>query len=146
MKASDTLVHAHICINRIRAAVTEPLPVDEAQRVYQAAADLFAVMATPQRLRIIAALCDGEKNVGSLVAAVGGSQPNLSQHLATLYRAGILAKRREGQQIWYSVCNPKAVSLCRAVCTQIAIEFDHPASVPLAERLAPAHASRSVRA
>jgi ArsR family transcriptional regulator len=34
------------------------------------------------------------------------------------------------------VCNPKAVSLCRAVCTQIAIEFEDPDAVPKAERLA----------
>lgn len=113
---------------------------EDAQRVYEVAAELFALMSTPLRLRIISALCQGEKNVGALVEQVGGSQPNLSQHLATLYRAGILAKRREGNQVWYSVCNPKAVSLCRAVCTQIAIEFEDPASVPVAERLAPARA------
>jgi DNA-binding transcriptional ArsR family regulator len=112
------------------------MATDEAQPVYEAAAELFALMAAPQRLRIISALCHGEKNVGALVEAVGGSQPNLSQHLATLYRAGIVSKRREGNQIWYAVCNPKAVSLCRAVCTQIAIEFEDPTAVPKAERLA----------
>jgi DNA-binding transcriptional ArsR family regulator len=116
------------------------MPADDAQRVYEAAAELFALMATPQRLRIISALCNGEKNVSALLEEVGGSQPNLSQHLATLYRAGLVSRRREGNQIWYAVCNPKAVSLCRAVCTQIAIEFDDPASVPAAERLAPARA------
>jgi DNA-binding transcriptional ArsR family regulator len=115
-------------------------PIDEAQRVYEVAAELFALMATPLRLRIISSLCGGEKNVGALVEELGSSQPNLSQHLATLYRAGILAKRREGNQVWYAVSNPKAVSLCRAVCTQIAIEFDDPAAVPPAERLAPARA------
>jgi DNA-binding transcriptional ArsR family regulator len=119
---------------------TQELPLDDAQRVYESAAELFAVMSTPQRLRIISALCDGEKNVGALLAEVGGSQPNLSQHLATLYRAGIVAKRRAGNQIWYAVCNPKATALCRAVCTQIAIEFDDPASVPPAERLATSRA------
>ncbi len=118
----------------------QPQPADEAQRIYEVAAELFALMATPLRLRIISSLCGGEKNVSALVEELGSSQPNLSQHLATLYRAGILAKRREGNQVWYSVCNPKAVSLCRAVCTQIAIEFDDPAAVPPAERLAPARA------
>jgi ArsR family transcriptional regulator len=116
--------------------VPSRLPPDDAQRVYELAAELFAVMAAPQRLKIISALCHGQKNVGTLVDELGTSQPNLSQHLATLYRAGILTRRREGQQVWYSVCNPKAVSLCRAVCTQIAIEFEDPASVPRAERLA----------
>lgn len=114
--------------------------VDDARRVYEVAAELFALMATPVRLRIISALCHGEKNVGALVDELGSSQPNLSQHLATLYRAGVLAKRREGNQVWYAVANPKAVSLCRAVCTQIAIELDDPAAVAPADRLAPARA------
>jgi DNA-binding transcriptional ArsR family regulator len=113
---------------------------NEADAVYTVAAELFSVMATPQRLKIISALCRQEKNVGALLAEVGGSQPNLSQHLATLYRAGIVAKRREGTQIVYRVVNEKAVSLCRAVCTQIAIEMDDPTAVPPHERLAPAAA------
>jgi DNA-binding transcriptional ArsR family regulator len=120
---------------------SKPFAPDDAHRVYETAAELFAVMATPARLRIISALCEESKNVGRLLAEVGGSQPNLSQHLATLYRAGIVAKRREGNQIWYSVCNPKATALCRAVCTQIAIEFDDPAAVPPAERLSTARAA-----
>lgn len=123
-----------------RSAAARTESADEAGRVYEVAAELFALMATPLRLRIISALCGGEKNVSTLLDELGGSQPNLSQHLATLYRAGIVARRREGNQVWYAVCNPKAVSLCRAVCTQIAIEFDDPAAVPAAERLAPARA------
>jgi DNA-binding transcriptional ArsR family regulator len=108
----------------------------EADHVYESAAELFALMSAPLRLKIISALCAQEKNVSTLIDEVQTSQPNLSQHLAALYRAGIVTRRREGNQIFYSVCNPKAVSLCRAVCTQIAIEFDDPASVPRAERLA----------
>ena len=115
-----------------------PPASSDAQRVYEVAAELFAVMATPLRLRILSALCQQEKNVGELVRELDTSQPNLSQHLATLYRAGILTRRRQGNQVFYAVSNPKAVSLCRAVCTQIAIEFDDPSAVAPAERLAPA--------
>ncbi len=115
---------------------------DESDAVYQTAADLFAVMSAPLRLKILSALCQEEKNVGRLLEEIATSQPNLSQHLSALHRAGIVARRREGNQVWYSVCNPKAVSLCRAVCTQIAIELDDPAAVTPAERLAPAHATR----
>jgi ArsR family transcriptional regulator len=57
-----------------------------------------------------------------------------------LYRAGILARRREGTQVYYRVANAKAVSLCRAVCTQIAIEIDDPGAVAPPDRLAPARA------
>ena len=39
--------------------------------VFDKAADLFAVMSTPIRLRIISALCQGEKNVGQLLENIG---------------------------------------------------------------------------
>jgi ArsR family transcriptional regulator len=48
----------------------------------------------------------------------------MSQHLNTLYKAGVLGKRRDGVQIHYRIINDRVVTLCRAVCTQIAIETD----------------------
>jgi ArsR family transcriptional regulator len=41
-----------------------------------------------------------------------------------LYQSGVLGKRREGVQIFYRIINDNVVTLCRAVCTQIAIEGD----------------------
>ena len=37
----------------------------------------FAVLAEPMRLRLLKALCDGEKNVGELVRATNGTQANV---------------------------------------------------------------------
>ena len=110
-------------------------PPAQADRVYEIAAELFSLMGTPMRLKIISALCRGEKTVGELLGEIATTQPNMSQHLGQLYRAGILARRREGQQIFYRVQNERAVALCRAVCTQIAIEIDDPAALEPAERL-----------
>ncbi|TMG97305.1 MAG: winged helix-turn-helix transcriptional regulator, partial [Betaproteobacteria bacterium] len=70
-----------------------PAP-DDADRVYEVAAELFSVMATPLRLKIISALCHGEKSVSQLLADIATTQPNMSQHLSQLYRAGIVDKRR----------------------------------------------------
>ena len=64
---------------------------DEMQEVFEKAAELFAVLSTPIRLRIISELCQGEKNVGQLHERIGVTQPNMSQHLNLLYRAGLLA-------------------------------------------------------
>jgi DNA-binding transcriptional ArsR family regulator len=64
--------------------------------VFDKAADMFAVMSTPIRLRIISALCQGEKNVGQLLEKIGVAQPNMSQHLNILFRSGVLSKRRQG--------------------------------------------------
>jgi DNA-binding transcriptional ArsR family regulator len=109
----------------------------EKVRVFELAAELFGVLATPMRLRILSALCDQEKSVSQLLGEIETTQPNLSQHLNVLYRTGVLAKRKEGTQVIYRVQSEQAVTLCRTVCTQIAIEMDEPSSIPLAQRLSP---------
>ena len=113
-------------------------------RVFEIAAELFSVLSTPMRLRILSAVCDQEKSVSQLLSEIDTTQPNLSQHLTVLYRSGILAKRKEGTQVLYRVQSEKAVQLCRSVCTQVAIEledqnngtFTQPASERLIQRAA----------
>ena len=97
--------------------------IAESEEVFEKAAEMFRVMSAPMRLRIVSALCNGEKNVGELIADVNTTQPNMSQHLNTLYQAGVLGKRREGVQIYYRIINERVVTLCRAVCVQIASEM-----------------------
>ena len=106
---------------------TSPEPqqvLTDSEQVFEQAAELFRVMSAPMRLKIISSLCNGEKNVSQLLAEIDTTQPNMSQHLNTLYQSGILGKRREGVQIYYRIANTNVVTLCRAVCTQIAIERD----------------------
>ena len=116
----------------------------EQGRVFELAAELFAMLATPMRLRVLSSLCEREKSVNDLLAEIDTTQPNLSQHLAVLYRTGVLAKRKEGTQVIYRVQSEKAVALCRSVCTQIAIELDEPDAVPEGQALSPAQAERAV--
>lgn len=110
---------------------------DESDRVFESAAELFAILSTPIRLKLISALCNSEKNVSQLLSEIDASQPNMSQHLATLYRAGILGKRRDGTQIFYRLQSERAAMLCRAVCTQIATEIDGDTQMPASDRLLP---------
>jgi DNA-binding transcriptional ArsR family regulator len=96
---------------RSAAARTETA-VAESDQVFELAAEIFRVMSAPMRLKIISCLCNGEKNVSELLEAI------------ELYQAGVLGKRREGVQIYYRIVNDRVVTLCRAICTQIAIEAD----------------------
>jgi len=107
-----------------RSPKEEAAPELESDEVFELAAEVFRVMSAPMRLKIISALCNGEKNVSELLAEIDTTQPNMSQHLNTLYQAGVLGKRRDGVQIYYRIVNDRVVTLCRAVCTQIAIESD----------------------
>ena len=94
----------------------------EDDSVFESAAELFKAMAAPMRLKIISALCNGEKNVSELLASIDTTQPNMSQHLNTLYQSGILGRRREGVSIYYFIAHEKVVHMCRTICVQIAIE------------------------
>jgi DNA-binding transcriptional ArsR family regulator len=115
----------------------------EQGRVFELAAELFSVLATPMRLRVLSALCEREKSVNELLAEIDTTQPNLSQHLAVLFRTGVLAKRKEGTQVIYRVQSEKAVALCRSVCTQIAIELDEPGALPAEESLSPLQTAKA---
>lgn len=110
---------------------------DESDAVFSSAAELFRLLATPIRLKIISALCGHEKNVSQLLAEIETTQPNMSQHLATLYRAGVLARRRDATQIYYRIGSQRAATLCRAVCMQIAVEIDGDDHLEPGDRLTP---------
>ena len=97
---------------------------DSMDAMFELAAETFRVMSAPMRLKIINCLCEEEKNVGQLLEEIDTTQPNMSQHLNTLFKAKILGRRREGVQIYYRIINERVVTLCRAVCTQIAIDSD----------------------
>ncbi len=97
---------------------------DGLNEMFDLAAEIFRVMSAPMRLKIINCLCTEEKNVGQLLEEIDTTQPNMSQHLNTLFKAKILGRRREGVQIYYRIINERVVTLCRAVCTQIAIDSD----------------------
>ena len=75
----------------------------------------LALVANPKRLMILCELSRGERSVGSLQSAIGLSQSALSQHLARLREAGMLATRREAQTIHYRICDPDVGALMAAL-------------------------------
>lgn len=97
-----------------------PSELDRPDAVFELAAELFQIMSAPMRLKIISCLRDGEQNVSYMLSKINTTQPNMSQHLNTLYKAGVLGKRREGVQILYRIIDERVAALCRAVCTQVA--------------------------
>lgn len=103
----------------IRTPKKKRSELDKPDHVFDRAAELFRVMSAPMRLKIISCLCDGEQNVSYLLEKITTTQPNMSQHLNTLYKAGVLAKRRDGVQIHYRIANDQIVNLCKAVCIQV---------------------------
>jgi DNA-binding transcriptional ArsR family regulator len=79
----------------------------------QEAAGLFGLLASTTRLHIVWLLAHGEQDVGALAEAVGGALPAVSQHLAKLKLAGLVAARREGRRQVYLIAAPRVADAVR---------------------------------
>ena len=67
---------------------------------------LFQALADRTRLRLLNLMRDGEICVCFFVEVLGTNQPKISRHLAYMRRAGIVAARREGKWVHYSIRRP----------------------------------------
>ena len=76
----------------------------------------FGVLADPLRLRLIRALFPGERSVSALVIETGSTQANVSRHLRMLMLAGVIDRRKEGLQVFYTISDPSIKPLCEIVC------------------------------
>ncbi len=69
-------------------------------------ADIFQALAHPTRIAIIELLQNGELSAGELMGKLGMEQANVSQHLSVLRAKMIVANRKAGNQVFYSVRDP----------------------------------------
>ena len=88
---------------------------DPEEELYHIQADFCKGLAHPKRLMIIGTLERGEMSVNQLSDATGIPQANLSQHLTMLRQLGILGKRRDGLNIYYSITDQRIVQACDLV-------------------------------
>ena len=72
------------------------------------AAALLKALAHEARLMVLCQLAESERSAGALQQGSGLSQSALSQHLARLREAGLVATRREAQTSYYRLADPKA--------------------------------------
>ena len=75
------------------------------------AVEIFAMLADATRVRIILALAQGECSVNDLAEHVGKSPAAVSQHLAKLRLARIVAPRQQGNRAYYRLLNEHARQL-----------------------------------
>ncbi len=89
--------------------------IEAEEEVYRIQADFCKGLAHPKRLLIIGTLRGGEKSVNELAEATGIPQTNLSQHLTILRQLGIVSKRRDGLNIYYSITDERIIQACELV-------------------------------
>jgi DNA-binding transcriptional ArsR family regulator len=98
--------------------------MDELGEVFDAVSRYFTLLAEPMRVRVLHAICTGEKTVSQIVALTAGSQTNVSRHLGAMFRAGVLTRRRSGNFVYYGVGDDTLAQICRTVCVHIAARGD----------------------
>lgn len=84
------------------------------------AARRFKLLGEPARLELLNQLQKhGEMAVNELVEATGYQQANVSKHLGLMAREGLLARRRDGLYVFYSISDPTLSALCMLVCGRL---------------------------
>ena len=76
-------------------------------------ADIFQALAHPTRIAILELLGAGELSSSVLIEKLGIEQSNLSQHLAVLRAQQLVTNRKAGNQVFYSVRDPKINEVLR---------------------------------
>ena len=94
--------------------------MDELGRVFETVSRYFSLLSEPMRIRILHAICESERSVSQIVEETGATQTNISRHLNSMYRAGVLTRRKEGNFIYYGVADTALTEICRTVCVHIA--------------------------
>ena len=85
------------------------------------ACKLFNGFADRTRLAILVELANGERRVTDLVHTLGGSQGNVSGHLACLRDCGLVLNRPEGRQVFYRIARPEVLDVLRSVEALLAV-------------------------
>jgi ArsR family transcriptional regulator, lead/cadmium/zinc/bismuth-responsive transcriptional repressor len=103
----ERLVH----LENVRQVQLEIMPMDEAQR----RAELFTVLADPNRLRLLSALANQELCVCDLAAGLKMGESAVSHQLRVLKSMRMVNYRKQGRNVYYSLADSQAIELYRSI-------------------------------
>ena len=87
-------------------------------------AERFRTLGEPTRIKLLDRLREGEASVIELTELIGTTQQNVSKHLGVLQRAGILARRKQGNFAYYRIVDEGVYALCEQVCSSLQRQAD----------------------
>ena len=82
---------------------------EDRETEFERTAVIGRALADPKRLCVLESLADGELSVSELAGRVACQVPNMSQHLAVLRSAGLVATRREGSTVFYRLTDQRVI-------------------------------------
>ena len=88
---------------------------DFKQQLFSQFARVGKALGHGNRLELLEFLAQGERSVDSLASASTMSIANTSQHLQHLRQAGLVAARKQGQRVFYSLAGDEVMSLIGAL-------------------------------
>lgn len=89
----------------------------------------FKVLSEPLRLQILQYLENGESSVTNVTKAVNSTQPNVSKHLKILQDEGFVAKRQEGNTVFYQIADESIFELCDVVCGSLKERYSEKSAI-----------------
>jgi DNA-binding transcriptional ArsR family regulator len=81
----------------------------------QCYAAISRALADAKRLCVLELLASGERSVSDLSRVASCQVPNMSQHLAVLRAAGLVATRRDGSTVYYRLTDPRILEAYRLI-------------------------------
>jgi DNA-binding transcriptional ArsR family regulator len=90
---------------------------------------VFDALASPARRGVLAALAQSEATTRDLARRFAVSAPAMSRHLSVLENAGLVASRRDGQRVLYSLVRDTLIDALGAFTPALT-----PAAAPRAPR------------
>jgi DNA-binding transcriptional ArsR family regulator len=86
-------------------------------------AERFRILGQPVRLRLVELLTDGPSTPQALSDALGLSQQNVSKHLMSLHRAGVVSRRPDGANVFYALVDEAAVTILRLTLESVNVHL-----------------------
>jgi DNA-binding transcriptional ArsR family regulator len=80
------------------------------------AAGIIKLLGHRERLMLLEALVQGEQTVSELCRVSGLAQPICSQHLRRLRALEVVACRKDGQNVYYRVIEPRVGRILDCIC------------------------------
>lgn len=88
---------------------------DKLQKKAKEVSHLLKIMAHPERLMVLCQLSKGELGAGQLQQGSSLSQSAFSQHLSVLRKHGLVEVRKESQQVYYSLADPRSSKIIESL-------------------------------
>jgi len=98
-------------------AMRRPPPSTDSMKsaLYEQLARVGLALGSAGRLQILEYVAQGERSVDALAAMTGLSVANTSKHLQALRQAGLVAARKDGLRVYYSLAGDDVVALVSAL-------------------------------